>query len=98
MAATSARLVIRDSTGRDLPMVLELSLPVRHVKEKIAELHPSQPPVSTQRLVFAGRLWQDDVTLQGALGSVCVRLCFHCSRLACTNHQFADAEGWKSSC
>jgi len=67
----TAHVVVRDSLNSlDLRFEVDLSSTVRDLKERVAEAHPSKPPATTQKLVFAGRLFNDTQNIRDSLGFV----------------------------
>jgi hypothetical protein len=66
-------LVIKNANARidDFRLEIALSETIRNLKQKLSESYPDNPPMSAQKLIFAGRLLQDDQNLQEILKQVC---------------------------
>ncbi len=67
-------LIKSPSYNEDFRLQLTLSATVKELKERIAQDHPSRPPVERQRLIFAGRLLQDTDVLKDILRLVRIYL------------------------
>lgn len=73
MSPTTYRLVVKSPDDR-VPAYSVVCLPswcVRNLKEHIAEVYPSHPLPSNQRLINAGKLLKDDVLIKTLFKDVC---------------------------
>jgi len=60
-------LIKSPSYNEDFRLPLNLTSTVKELKERIAQEHPSRPPAERQRLIFAGKLLQDNDVLKDIL-------------------------------
>lgn len=61
----TVEILVKNPSGEgDSVLLVPLTSSILDLKHKIAEQHPKKPDVSSQRLIFSGRILRDDDVLQ----------------------------------
>jgi hypothetical protein len=70
------KLVFRSVSGGrpDFPLEFAEGSTIQHVKDELSKKYPGNPSPASQKLIFAGRLLQDEAALSDILKLVCILL------------------------